>query len=188
MKSEDLKEGVKEKYGAIANQSLQMAPLSCCGSSGCCGENGFSMIGDEYQHVKGDIEEMPFTDSTFDVIVSNCVLNLVPDKNKAFSEMMRVLKPSGHFCVSDVVLKGDLPEAMKHDVVLYTGCVSGAIALDDYLSIIAMQGFHNITLHKQKEILIPEEITDQYLSAAEPARLKNGDVGIYSITVSGFKH
>ena len=82
MKSEDLKEGVKEKYGAIANQSLQMAPLSCCGSSGCCGENGFSMIGDEYQHVKGDIGEMPFTDSTFDVIVSNCVLNLVPDKKK----------------------------------------------------------------------------------------------------------
>jgi ubiquinone/menaquinone biosynthesis C-methylase UbiE len=268
MKSEDLKEVVKRKYGAIANHSLQMAPLSCCGSSGCCGELEFSMIGDEYQHVegynpdadlglgcgiptqfadikrgdhlldlgsgagndcfvarvivgdtgkvtgldftdamvrravenahklghtnvsfvKGDIEEMPFTDSTFDVIVSNCVLNLVPDKNKAFAEMMRVLKPSGHFCVSDVVLKGNLPEELKNDAEMYVGCVSGAIEINEYLSIIALQGFKNITVHKQKEILIPKEIMDKYLSVTEGIRFKDSDNGIYSITVSGYKN
>ncbi len=79
------------------------------------------------ESVKGDIEEMPFPDSTFDVIVSNCVLNLVPDKNKAFAEMKRVLKPSGHFCVSDVVLNGNLPEELMNEAEMYTSCVSGGL-------------------------------------------------------------
>jgi SAM-dependent methyltransferase len=270
MKSEkkNIKELVKEKYGAIANQRIQMAPLSCCGSSGCCGENGFSMIGDEYRNVegynpdadlglgcgiptqfagitkgdhlldlgsgagndcfvaraivgdtgkvtgldfsdamvhravenahklghsniwfvKGDIEEMPFPDNTFDVIVSNCVLNLVPDKNKAFAEMMRVLKPSGHFCVSDVVLKGNLPEELKNDAEMYAGCVSGAIEISEYLNIIELQGFINITVHKLKEILIPDEIMGKYLSVTESIRFKESDTGIFSITVSGYKY
>jgi len=79
--------------------------------------------------IKGDIEQMPLPDNSYDVILSNCVLNLVPDKQKAFSEMLRVLKPGGHFCVSDVVLKGELPEKLRHDAEMYAGCVSGAIQL-----------------------------------------------------------
>lgn len=138
--------------------------------------------------VKGDIEEMPFPDNTFDVIVSNCVLNLVPDKNKAFAEMMRVLKPSGHFCVSDVVLKGNLPEELKNDAEMYAGCVSGAIEISEYLNIIELQGFIHITVHKQKEILIPEEILGKYLSVTESIRFKESDTGIFSITVSGYKY
>jgi SAM-dependent methyltransferase len=138
--------------------------------------------------LKGDIEEMPFPDNTFDVIVSNCVLNLVPDKNKAFAEMMRVIKPSGHFCVSDVVLKGNLPEELKNDAEMYAGCVSGAIEISEYLNIIELQGFINITVHKQKEILIPEEVLGKYLSVTESIRFKESDTGIFSITVSGYKN
>jgi len=140
------------------------------------------------ESVKGDIEEMPFPDSTFDVIVSNCVLNLVPDKNKAFAEMMRVLKPSGHFCVSDVVLKGNLPEELKNDAEMYAGCVSGAIDISEYLNIIELHGFINITVHKQKEIMIPDKLIGEYLSVTERIRFKESDTGIYSITVSGYKN
>ena len=140
------------------------------------------------ESVKGDIEEMPFPDSTFDVIVSNCVLNLVPDKNKAFAEMKRVLKPSGHFCVSDVVLKGNLPEELMNEAEMYTGCVSGEIDISEYLNIIELQGHTNITGHKQKEIMIPDKLIGEYLSVTERIRFKESDTGIYSITVSGYKN
>jgi arsenite methyltransferase len=110
------------------------------------------------QFIKGDIEDMPFEDNQFDVIVSNCVLNLVPNKAKAFSEMIRVLKPSGHFCVSDVVLKGELPEKLQKDAEMYAGCVSGAINMDVYLEIIKNSGFKNTEIHKQKKVEIPVEI------------------------------
>ena len=139
------------------------------------------------EFVKGDIEEMPLPDGTFDVIVSNCVLNLVPDKNKAFRQMLRVLKPGGHFCVSDVVIKGDLPEQLRKDAEMYAGCVSGAIEMADYLGIIENQGFQQITIHKQKEIAIPEDVLANYLSKEEITRFQNGGTGIYSITVSASK-
>jgi len=139
------------------------------------------------EFVQGDIEEMPLPDNRFDVIVSNCVLNLVPDKNKAFSEMYRVLKPTGSFCVSDVVIKGDLPEKLRKDAEMYAGCVSGAIEMDEYLDIINKQGFKNVTVHKQKEISIPEEVLINYLSIQEILNFKNGETGIFSITVSAAK-
>lgn len=99
---------------------------------------------------KGDIENLPIGVNSIDVVVSNCVLNLVPDKNKAFQETFRVLKPGGHFSVSDVVLKGNLPEKLKNDAEMYAGCVSGAIQLDEYLAIIKNAGFSNITVQKEK--------------------------------------
>jgi ubiquinone/menaquinone biosynthesis C-methylase UbiE len=144
---------------------------------------GFSNI----EFIKGDIEEMPLPDNTFDVIVSNCVLNLVPDKNKAFAQIFRVLKPGGHFCVSDVVIKGNLPEKMQKDAEMYAGCVSGAIDMKAYLGIIEEQRFKNITIHKQKEISIPENILSNYLNANEISSFKSGETGIFSITVSGYK-
>jgi len=98
------------------------------------------------EFVHGDIENMPFDDGLFDVVISNCVLNLVPDKAKAFGEIFRVLKPGGHFCISDVVIKGTLPEKMKKDAELYAGCVSGACEIDDYLKIIRKSGFTNINI------------------------------------------
>ena len=267
MNLNDLKLVVKEKYGEIAKQSLLMNQTSCCGPSSCCGELEFSMIGDEYQNVKGynpdadlglgcgiptqfaainegdyvldlgsgagndcfvaraivgetgkvtgldftdtmitkaeennnklgytnvefvkgDIEEMPLSDNSFDVVVSNCVLNLVPDKHKAFAQIMRVLKSGGHFCVSDVVIKGELPKKLRKDAEMYAGCVSGAIDMKEYLEIIDEQGFKNVIVHKQKEIAIPEKVLENYLSKQEIEGFRNGETGIFSITVSGDK-
>ncbi len=127
--------------------------------------------------VYGDIEDMPLSENTFDVVVSNCVLNLVPDKSRAFSQIMRVLKSGGHFCVSDVVLKGELTERARKDAELYAGCVSGALQMSEYLSIIEKAGFTNITIHKERRIELPDGII-----ASE-----NNENGIFSITVSGYK-
>ncbi len=132
---------------------------------------------------QGDIEDMPVTSNKADVIVSNCVLNLVPNKHKVFSEIYRVLKPGGHFSISDVVLEGELPEKWKEVAELYAGCVSGAIQKDDYLSIIKEVGFSNIIVQKDKTITIPDQILAAYLSPAEIAEYKKGKTRITSITV-----
>ena len=139
------------------------------------------------EFIQGDIEEMPLGDNQFDVIVSNCVLNLVPDKAKAFSEIFRVLKPDGHFCVSDVVIKGTLPEKLQKDAEMYAGCVSGASNMDDYLEIIRNQGFKDIVIHKEKVISIPKNVLDKYLNKEEIVSLTSGKTGIISITVSAKK-
>jgi SAM-dependent methyltransferase len=265
--SKDLKAIVKEKYSQIALQSKTQNESSCCGSTGCCGESEISMIGDEYNHVKGyhknadlglgcglptefaeikeghhvldlgsgagndcfvarafvgekgkvtgidfteamvekalennqklgytnvefmlgDIEEMPLPDNAFDVVISNCVLNLVPDKAKAFKEIYRVLKPGGHFCVSDVVLSGDLPDKIKQDAEMYAGCISGAIQKNDYLKIILENNFTDVSIEKEKEIAIPNPILLKYLSMDELLKFKKEKTGIYSITVKAKK-
>ena len=140
------------------------------------------------EFVQGDIEEMPLPDNNFDVIVSNCVLNLVPDKNKAFAQMMRVLKPGGHFCVSDVVIKGKLPYALRKDAEMYVGCVAGAVSMDQYLDIIHSKGFKNVSIHKQKPITIPENVLEKYISDLEIKIFGTVEAGIFSITVSGYKN
>jgi arsenite methyltransferase len=137
--------------------------------------------------VLGDIEEMPFNENMFDVVISNCVLNLVPDKTKAFSEIFRVLKPGGHFCVSDVVIKGILSEKMQKDAEMYAGCVSGASEMNQYLKIITDSGFHNINIHKQKEIKLPESLLSEYNDLVELSSFRAGETGIFSITVSAGK-
>ncbi|HKK67558.1 MAG TPA: arsenite methyltransferase [Bacteroidales bacterium] len=264
MKPEDLKGIVKEKYGAIASQSNILQQQGCCGTSGCCGELEFSMIGDEYtaiegynadadlglgcglpteyagiklgnsvldlgsgagndcfvartlvgetgkitgldfteemtqkarqnltktgftniEFIQGDIEAMPLPDATFDVVISNCVLNLVPDKQKAFAEIHRVLKPGGHFCISDVVLSGKLPAGLKEAAEMYAGCVSGAIDKQKYLEIIKEQGFSQVEIRKEKPIVIPENILAGYLNEREIEAFKNSGTGIFSITVT----
>jgi arsenite methyltransferase len=131
----------------------------------------------------GDIEEMPLGGNMADVVVSNCVLNLVPDKKKAFTEIYRVLKPGGHFSVSDIVLMGELPEGVKRDAQMYAGCVSGAIQKEDYLRMIKAAGFTNAKIQKEKPITIPDEILNAYLSKEELAEFKSGKTGIFSITV-----
>jgi len=137
--------------------------------------------------VYGEIEEMPFGNNTFDIVVSNCVLNLVPDKTKAFGEINRVLKYGGHFCVSDVVIKGNLPDKLRKDAEMYAGCVSGAIDKEDYLDIIKTCGFSKIEVHKQREISIPDTLLTEYLSPEEFRSFHDGNRGIFSITVSAEK-
>lgn len=145
--------------------------------------HGFTNV----EFVKGDIEELPLNDNTADVVVSNCVLNLVPDKEKAFGQIYRILKPGGHFSISDVVLVGELPEKLRQEAEMYAGCVSGAIQKDDYLEVIRKAGFINISIQKEKPIAVPDNILLNFMEQEELAKFKNSNVGIFSITVFGRK-
>lgn len=259
-----IKNTVREKYTAIANQSKDQNSSSCCGAtSSCCGDDVYNIMADDYSKLEGynpdadlglgcglptefakikegdtvidlgsgagndafvarrlagergkvigidfteamiararenaeklglnnvefrqgDIEDMPVTANKADVIVSNCVLNLVPNKHKVFSEIYRVLKPGGHFSISDIVLEGELPARWKEVAELYAGCVSGAIQKSEYLGIISEAGFSNITLQKDKAIHIPDEILAAYLSPDEIESYKKSNTRITSITV-----
>jgi arsenite methyltransferase len=131
----------------------------------------------------GDIEEMPVSDNAADVVVSNCVLNLVPDKANVIAEIYRTLKPGGHFSISDIVLVGELPEALRQDAEMYAGCVAGAIQKEEYLGFIKEKGFVNVKLQKEKAIQIPDSILSKYIPADVIGAYKNGNIGIFSITV-----
>ena len=259
-----IKELVKEKYTAIAEQSKDQNASSCCGAtSSCCGDDVYNIMADDYSKLDGynpdadlglgcglptefakmkegdtvidlgsgagndafiarrivgeqgkvlgidfteaminmaranaeklqyknvefrhgDIDDMPVTANYADVIVSNCVLNLVPNKHKVISEIYRVLKPGAHFSISDIVLEGPLPARWKEVAEFYAGCVSGAIQKQTYLETIAEAGFTNIILQKEKEIIIPDEILKRYLSDEEIVSFKKSNARISSITV-----
>ncbi len=135
------------------------------------------------QFREGDIDDMPLASEIADVIVSNCVLNLVPNKDGVFKEIFRVLKQGGHFSISDVVLVGQLPDALRKDAEMYAGCIAGAIQKEVYLELINSNGFVNIQIQKEKAIIIPDDILINYLNPAEMAAFKNGQIGIFSITV-----
>jgi ubiquinone/menaquinone biosynthesis C-methylase UbiE len=136
----------------------------------------------------GDIEAMPLEDNIADVIVSNCVLNLVPDKVKAFNEIYRILKPGAHFCVSDIVIQGEMSEELKHSAAMYAGCVSGAIKQEEYLDIIDKAGFVNVEIKKSKRIDLPLELLQKYLTEEGIKEYKENLKGIISITVVGYKN
>jgi arsenite methyltransferase len=139
------------------------------------------------QFIKGDIEEMPVTSGIADVILSNCVLNLVPNKDGAFKEIKRVLKPGGHFSISDIVLVGVLPKKIKEAAEMYAGCVAGAMQKEDYMELIKINGFKNILIQKEKTIIVPDDILSVYLSEIEIQEFKKSDTGIFSITVCAEK-
>lgn len=132
---------------------------------------------------QGDIEKMPVTANVADVIVSNCVLNLVPNKDGVMKEIYRVVKPGGHFSISDIVLEGELPKQIKEAAEMYAGCVAGAIQKGAYLALIEANGFTNITIQKDKAIIVPDDILMQYLSDEQLATFKQSGTGIRSITV-----
>ena len=132
---------------------------------------------------EGDIENMPVAGNSADVIVSNCVLNLVPNKTQVFKEIYRVLKPAGHFSISDIVLEGELPDEIKKAAEMYVGCVAGAIQKKTYLELIEETGFTTITVQKDKSIVIPDDILRQYLTAQQIDLLRNSATSIKSITV-----
>lgn len=260
--ADDIKAMVREKYGAIAEQSKEHNEASCCGAGGCstvdytifsedyskmkgyaadadlglgcgvptefaqiregdtvvdlgsgAGNDAFvarAIVGDSgkvigvdmtdamiekardnndklgFNNVEfrlGDIERLPIAANRANVVISNCVLNLVPDKAKAFAEIFRVLKPGGHFCVSDVVLAGELPDAIRNAAEMYAGCVAGAIQKNDYVQLIGNAGFANVSVPKEKAIQLPDDILATYMSTEEIAAFRNSGVGIYSITV-----
>lgn len=135
----------------------------------------------------GDIEDLPLSDDTVDVVISNCVLNLVPNKRKAFNEIYRVLNKGGHFSISDVVLTGELPEGLQTAAEMYAGCVAGAIQKDRYIQKLEQAGFSNITIQKDKPIIIPDDILVNYLDEVQMEAYKSNSNIIHSITVYGEK-
>lgn len=139
------------------------------------------------EFIEGDIEEMPLVENTADVVVSNCVLNLLPEKNKIFKEVYRVLKQGGHFCISDVVLNGVFPKEFTDNASMYAGCIASAIQRDDYLAEIEKANFTNIKVERTKTVTIPDDVLQEHLDEATIAKYKAGNVGIYSITVTGKK-
>ncbi len=260
----EIKEMVKQKYGAIAEQSRKQNQSSCCGSTcGCSSEVEFSVMAEDYTKLPGyapeadlalgcglptefaqikqgdtvvdlgsgagndcfiarsatgatgrvigvdmteamitraitnaaklgyenvefrlgDIEALPIEDNTADVVVSNCVMNLVPDKQKAFAETYRILKPGGHFSISDIVLKGELPDDLRRDAALYAGCIAGALQKEDYLAVIRQAGFTNLTVQKDRKIEVPDEILRRHLNDAQLREFAQQHVGIFSVTV-----
>jgi SAM-dependent methyltransferase len=138
---------------------------------------------DNVEFRKGDIESIPLTSNLADVVVSNCVLNLVPDKKKAFAETFRILKYGGHFSVSDVVLVGQLPKGLRDSAEMYAGCVAGAIQKDEYLSIVRSAGFTGLSVQKEKQVVLPDEILTSYLTPIEIEEFRSGHAGIFSVTI-----
>jgi SAM-dependent methyltransferase len=132
---------------------------------------------------QGDIEKLPLTSCMADVVISNCVLNLVPDKAAVFKEIKRVLKPGGHFSISDVVLDGYLPDSIRQSAEMYAGCIAGAMQKNDYLQLISAAGFQNITVQKEKKIVVPDDILKNYLTPEEIKWYHEKQPAVLSITV-----
>ncbi|HLF28369.1 MAG TPA: arsenite methyltransferase [Anaerolineae bacterium] len=128
----------------------------------------------EYRNVEfrlGDIENLPVADNSIDVVISNCVINLAPDKRKVYAEIHRTLKPGGRFSISDVVTYGGVPEAIRKDIELWASCVSGAVDREEYLELIRQAGFEDVTINKTVEY-------DYF---------KSKPYGVTSITIEGRK-
>ncbi len=133
----------------------------------------------------GEIEDIPVDSATVDVVISNCVLNLVPDKEAAYREIHRIIKPGGHFSISDIVLEGEFPAALRTVAELYVGCIAGAEDKDHYLETIRKSGFQEVRIVKEKEVLLPPSLIEGKL----PTGYSSGERGfaIKSVTVSGIK-
>lgn len=101
---------------------------------------------DQVEFRLGEIENLPIADNTADIIISNCVINLSPDKERVFQEAYRVLKPGGRIMVSDIVLLAQLPDALRHSIQAYIGCIAGAVMKDDYLGAAIKAGFHDVKI------------------------------------------
>jgi SAM-dependent methyltransferase len=143
-------------------------------------EENRKKLGYENIHfVDGDIEAMPLPENSYDVVISNCVINLVPDKSRAYNEIFRVLKPGGHFCISDVVIRGTLNDQLRSDMEAYAGCVSGAMEYYEYFQIIREAGFRDILINKEKRIEVPDHLS--------PLPSGEENAGIFSITISARK-
>ena len=139
------------------------------------------------EFILGEIENVPLPDNTADVVVSNCVMNLVPDKDAAFKETYRILKKGGHFSISDIVLQGEIPEGLRNDAAMYAGCVSGALQKKEYLDIVRRAGFKNLVIQIQKKMELDDAIYLKYFTEEEVENFKKSFKGIFSITLNAEK-
>ena len=142
----------------------------------------------------GDIERLPVEDASVDVIISNCVINLAPDKGRVFREAFRVLKPEGRLMVSDIVLKKPLPDAVKNSVAAYVGCVAGASLKEEYLEAMRQAGFADVVVQSEAPFPVDCVTTDPMLSGlAQSMNLTLAELArqaaetVVSVRVSGFK-
>lgn len=135
----------------------------------------------------GEIEHLPVESASIDVVISNCVLNLVPDKQSAFGEIFRVLKPGGHFCISDIVSSRELPEWVAGIVEAYAGCVAGAIPKENYLELIREAGFTGVSINSERRIDVPHELVAKFLSKEKQSEAKDRDLHVMSLTVTAAK-
>jgi arsenite methyltransferase len=152
---------------------------------------------DDVQNVEfrfGDIEHLPVEDGSVDVIISNCVINLAPDKSLVFREAFRVLRPGGRLMVSDIVLTKPLPDFVKNSVAAYIGCVAGAALREDYLEAMRQAGFSDVTVQGEVPFPVDCVTTDPMLSGlAESLNLSMEELArqatetVVSVRVSGIK-
>lgn len=148
-------------------------------------QNSLKLGHQNVEFLLGEIEEIPLGDNEVDVVVSNCVLNLVPDKLAAYREIRRVLKPGGHFSISDIVLVGTLPAALEEAAIAYVGCVAGALQKEDYLQVIENAGFRNIEILKTRTINLPKPMLESILGKEATTDFLASDVSVLSVTVRG---
>lgn len=135
----------------------------------------------------GEIEHLPVRSDSVDVVISNCVLNLVPDKRLAFTEIHRVLKPGGHFCISDIVSSRPLPDWVGGIAEAYAGCVAGALPKSEYLALVEQAGFGSIEVVTERRIEVPENLLAQSLSPSQRAEAARDDLHVLSVTVRAVK-
>ncbi len=150
-------------------------------------ENAAKSGFDNVEFRLGEIEHLPVVNDSVDVVISNCVLNLVPDKGQAFAEIHRVLKPGGHFCISDIVSTRALPEWASGVAAAYAGCVSGAIPRSDYLQIIRDAGFRDIEVASERRVELPEALLGEWLSPEQLSAVAASDIHVISVTVKAIK-
>jgi arsenite methyltransferase len=150
-------------------------------------ENAKNSGFDNVEFRLGEIEHLPVLSDSIDVVISNCVLNLVPDKQRAFAEIFRVLKPGGHFCISDIVSSRELPEWLKGIAEAYAGCVSGAIPKEDYLKLIQETGFSQVALASERRINVPVELIAKSLTREQQEDAADNDLHVMSVTVTAAK-
>ncbi len=136
------------------------------------------------EFILGEIEALPLPEASVDVVVSNCVMNLVPDKAQAYAEVYRVLRPGGHFSISDIVVEGELPPAVREAAELYAGCVAGAVEKTAYLDLIRAAGFPDVAVVRQAPHHLPDELLLKYLSPDELAAFRQSGTGILSVTLN----
>lgn len=146
-------------------------------------ENKNKLGYDNVEFLLGEIEALPVQNSTVDVAVSNCVMNLVPDKLKAYQEVHRILSENGHFSISDIVFSGHLPEGILNAAEMYAGCISGALDREDYLNTIKEAGFQNVEVLKEREINLPDDLLLNFITQEELTEYRKSTSSILSITV-----
>jgi SAM-dependent methyltransferase len=135
----------------------------------------------------GEIENLPVADNSVDVIISNCVINLSPDKKRVFEEAFRVLSPKGRLMVSDIVLLKELPESIRKNVEAYTGCIAGAEREDKYIEMIRKAGFHEVRIIEEKTYPLEYIISESTTLDMSSEQAKEAANSVVSVKVSAVR-